>query len=119
MSIYRIVGVLPTKAVVTRYMRADNAQAVRTRVYKAFQMRAYAIAQIARQALPEHIGTQGYDDACNARETFANTSGTMRTMQSHRGADNTGRAFYKPSEAQATRVNDKAQALLAMLRLAA
>jgi hypothetical protein len=64
------------------------------------------------------IGAIGYSRACNALETFAGTAAALRSMQSHKGPDNTGRTMYKPNNATATKINNKARAMMVRLGLA-
>lgn len=99
-----------------RYMRAVNCMAARVRAFKVWHARPDSIEPIGLCA-PD-IGAIGYNRACDALETSAATSAALRSMQSHTGADNTGRTFYKVSEAVAAKVDNEARAMLIRFGLA-
>lgn len=109
-TLYRIVGILANRRVVSRYFAAPTEASAKVRMYKAFGMRVSALSAIP--ALPDDVGTVGYDEACNASETHAGTSRELRAQQSHAGADNTGRQMYKPAEATKTRVSNAGRSVL-------
>jgi hypothetical protein len=103
--IYRLVGILASGRVVSRYVRADNAVTARVRAYKAFKMRVKALAALGEWI---DIGAVGYDAAVAEMPTHAVSGAELRAAQSHDGADNTGRLCYKVSEAKAVRITNKA-----------
>lgn len=106
---------MPDRKTVTRYIRARTWKGAQTRAFKALGMRTAAIGIASQQAMLAHIGTVGYDQACNARETQALSTSALRSMQSHAGADNTGRGCYKPNERERTKLNNRAQELMRLL----
>jgi len=98
-----------------RYIRATNAASARVRAFKVWGIKAAQTFAIGEQT-PD-IGAVGYDAACNQMEA-ATSGASLRAMQKAGGADNTGRSFYKVTEKEKTKVNNKAIAMMQMLGLA-
>ena len=117
MSIFRIIGMTAERQSVTRYIRAASYRAAQLRAFKAFALRTAAIGIASRQMAMADVGTVGYDEACNETETRADTGAQLRAMQSHSGADNTGRNMYMPAHAAQIKTAAKAMATAARLGL--
>ena len=100
-----------------RYIRALNMSAARVRAFKVWHARPDIIEPFGMMA-PD-IGAFGYSRACNALENVARTSATLRAMQSHKGADNTGRNMYRPKGAALTKLENKALAIMRRYGMAA
>ncbi len=118
MTIFSVVGMTAERVTVRRFIRADSFRAARVRAFKAFDLRTAAIGVASMQHAMPGVGTVGYDAACNATETRADSGAQLRAMQSHAGSDNTGRTMYKPSEASAVRIRNRASEILKTMGLA-
>lgn len=93
-----------------RFVRAVSSAAAAVRFFKAFGARGMVRREngSAQECIPL---AYAYDQACNRIEK-ATSARELIAMQETGGTDNTGRAFYKPSEAEKTRTNNKAQVAL-------
>ncbi len=92
-----------------RYIRAASAASAKVRAFKVWGLKQAQALAIGQQ-MPD-IGAYGYSAASGRMDKAMNTR-TIRAMQKTGGPDNTGRSFYKVTEKEKTKVNNKALALL-------